>query len=169
MSRQIHSRLRSRDRLSALSKHHDTLQVDLPVDAAEQACRRAISDLGWRLLEDDGGRLVVKEVSPKATSFTWAAKVEVVVEDAGAGSEILLNGSITGMGPVQKGHLRGQLGALRNKIDLAAQDAAAEEGTAGGGVGEISGELVRLAGLHQSGVLTDAEFAQAKAQLLERR
>jgi hypothetical protein len=145
------------------------LQVDLPADAAEQACRRAISDLGWRLLEDDGRRLVVKEVSPKATSFTWAAKVEVVVEAAGVGSEILLNGSITGMGPVQKGHLRGQLGALRNKIDLAAQDAAADDGASGAGVGEISGELERLAGLHQSGVLTDEEFAQAKAQLLERR
>lgn len=138
--------------------------MDLPADAVEQACRRAISDLGWRLLEDDGRRLVVKEVSPKATSFTWSAKVEVVVEEVGASSEVLLNGSITGMGPVQKGHLRGQLGALRNKIDLAAQDAAAEDG-----VGEVSGELERLGGLHQSGVLTDEEFAQAKAQLLERR
>jgi hypothetical protein len=141
----------------------------MPADAAEQACRRAISELGWRLLEDDGRRLVVKEVSPKATSFTWAAKVEIVVEEGGAGSEILLNGSITGMGPVQKGHLRGQLGALRNKIDLAAQDAAADDGDSRAGVGEVSGELERLAGLHQSGVLTDEEFAQAKAQLLERR
>jgi hypothetical protein len=39
------------------------LQVDLPADAAEQACRRAISALGWRLLEDDGRRLVVKEIT----------------------------------------------------------------------------------------------------------
>jgi len=136
-------------------------------DAAEQACRRAISDLGWRLLEDDGRRLVVKEVSPKVTSFTWAAKVEVMIEEDGDGSEVLLNGSITGMGPVQKGHLRGQLGALRNKIDLAAQDVAAA-GSGGNGKAEISGELERLAGLRQSGVLTDEEFAQAKAQLLER-
>ena len=140
----------------------------MPADAAERACRRAISDLGWRLLEDDGRRLVVKEVSPKATSFTWAAKVEVVVEEDGNSSEVLLNGSITGMGPVQKGHLRGQLGALRNKIDLAAQDAAAA-GNGGSDTAEISGELERLAGLHQSGVLTDEEFAQAKAQLFERR
>jgi hypothetical protein len=143
--------------------------VDLPAEAAEQACRRAISALGWRLLEDDGRRLVVKEVSPKVTSFTWAAKVEVVVEGDGDGSEVLLNGSITGMGPVQKGHLRGQLGALKNKIDLAAQDATASDGSGAAGVVEISGELERLAGLHQSGVLTDEEFAQAKAQLLERR
>jgi hypothetical protein len=119
-------------------------------------------------LEDEGRRLVVKEVTPQSINFTWSAKVEIVIEEESAGSEVLLNGSITGMGPVQKGHLRGQLGALRNKIDLAAQDAATD-GNVGGGAGEISGELERLAGLHKSGVLTDEEFGQAKAQLLERR
>jgi hypothetical protein len=144
------------------------LRVDLSADAAEQACRRAISELGWRLLEDDGRRLVVKEVSPKATSFTWAAKIEVLVEEDDGGAALLLNGSITGMGPVQKGHLRGQVGALRNKIGLAAHDAAAD-GRTDQGPGEISGELERLAGLHRSGVLTDEEFAEAKRQLLERR
>lgn len=111
---------------------------------------------------------MVKEVSPKTTSFTWAARVEILVEENGDGSAIFLNGSITGMGPVQKGHLRGQLGALRNKIDLAARDAVASDG-GGEGPGELSSELERLAGLHQSGALTDEEFAQAKAQLLERR
>ena len=109
---------------------------------------------------------MVKEVSPNALSFTWAAKVEILVEEDPAGSEVLLNGSITGLGPVQKGHLRGQVGALRNKINLAASEAVPDEG---GSVGKISDELERLAGLHQSGSLTDEEFAQAKAQLLERR
>ena len=151
-----------------MSKHRDTLELDLPAGAAEQACRRAISELGWRLLEDEGRRLVVKEVSPKVTSFTWAAKVEVVIKENSAGSEILLNGSITGMGPVQNGHLRGQLGALRNRIGLASQDVA-DDSNDGTGDGEISGELERLAGLRGSGVLTDEEFAQAKARLLGRR
>jgi multidrug resistance efflux pump len=64
----------------------------------------------------------------------------------------------------EKGHLRGQVGALKNKIGLAAQDIA----SSAGGSGEISGELERLADLHKSGVLTAEEFAQAKAQLLER-
>jgi hypothetical protein len=60
------------------------------------------------------------------------------------------------------------VGALRNKIGVAAQDATGD-GNGGAGPGEISGELERLAGLHESGALTDEEFAQAKAQLLERR
>lgn len=109
----------------------------------------------------------MKEVSPQATSFTWAAKVEVLVKEDGDCSQVWLNGSITGMGPVQKGHLRGQLGALKNKIDLAARDAKVDSGGTADDSGEISAELERLAGLHQSGVLTDEEFAQAKARLLQ--
>ncbi|MET0557359.1 MAG: SHOCT domain-containing protein [Solirubrobacterales bacterium] len=91
--------------------------------------------------------------------------MEIVVEEAPAGSQVLLSGSITGMGPVQKGHLRGQVGALRNKIELAARESVSNESN---GAGEISSELERLAGLFESGVLTDEEFTQAKARLLER-
>jgi hypothetical protein len=141
------------------------LELDLSADVAGQACRRAISDLGWRVLEDEGARLVVKEVSPQTTSFTWSAKIEVAIQENGSSSEILLNGSITGMGPIQKGHLRGQVGALKNKIALEAQDASADSKSAPGS-DEISGELERLAGLHKDGVLTDQEFARAKARLL---
>lgn len=148
-----------------MSKHRETLELDLPADAVEQVCRRAISELGWRILEDEGTRLVVKEVSPQSTSFTWSAKIDVVVEEIEGGSEISLNGSITGMGPIQKGHLRGQLGALRNKITLAAQDAA-PSGESASASGDLSGELTRLGDLHLSGVLTEEEFAQAKARLL---
>ena len=142
------------------------MQVELPADAVEQACRRAISGLGWRLLEDERRRLGVKEISPNAVSFTWAAKVEIVIDEAGPDCRILLNGSITGLGPVQKGHLRGQVGALRNKIELATKDVGTD---AAGGNALISGELERLAGLNRSGVLTDEEFAKAKAQLLDSR
>jgi len=39
-------------------------------------------------------------------------------------------------------------------------------GAAGGGADELSAELQRLAALNQQGVLSDAEFAAAKAKLL---
>lgn len=148
-----------------MSKHRETLELDLAADVAEQVCRRAISELGWRILDDEGNRLVVKEVSPQATSFTWSAKIEVTIQENGRWSEILLNGSITGMGPIQKGHLRGQLGALKNKITVAAQNATDDHESAPRG-NDLSSELARLADMHESGVLTDDEFAHAKAQLL---
>ena len=56
-------------------------------------------------------------------------------------SQVSLNGSITGMGPVQKGHLKGQVGALKNKIDLAAQARPASTDA----VSDVSAELERSA------------------------
>ena len=96
--------------------------------------------MGWRVLEDDGRRLVAKEITPQSINFTWSAKVEILIEEDGNGSAIQLNGSITGMGPIQKGHLKGQVGALKNKIGLAAGATASENSR-----GDISAELERLA------------------------
>jgi hypothetical protein len=150
-----------------MSRHRDSLRVAVDADAAEQACRAAISELGWRVLEDDGRRLVTKEVTPQAISFTWSAKIEVLVEEDGDESEIRLNGSITGMGPVQKGHLKGQVGALKNKIGLAAQDSHAVESPPED-ADDVTGKLERLADLRENGVLSEEEFARAKAQILDR-
>jgi hypothetical protein len=136
--------------------------VDVPPEQGEQIVRQAIADLGWRVLEDDGRRLVVKEVTPNSISFTWAAKIEVVISEEEDGfTEVALRGSIVGAGPVQSGHLRGQVGNLKNRI--AAAGAAQAPAVATGG---ISGELQRLVQLHKDGVLTDDEFARAKAQAL---
>lgn len=147
-----------------MSKHQDNLRLEISADAAEQACRRAISEMGWRVLEDDGRRLVAKEITPQSINFTWSAKVEILIEEDGSVSAIQLNGSITGMGPIQKGHLKGQVGALKNKIGLAAGATASENSR-----GDISAELERLADLQKSGALSAEEFAQAKAQVLEQR
>ena len=107
---------------------------------------------------------MVKEVSPQSTSFTWSAKIEIAIQENGRFSEILLNGSITGLGPIQKGHLRGQLGALKNKITVGAQSVNPNQ--EGASSGDLSAELARLGDLHGSGVLTEDEFAQAKSRLL---
>lgn len=110
-----------------------------------------------------GPRIVTKEVSPQAVNFTWSAKVEVLVEGDDAQSQVSLNGSITGMGPVQKGHLKGQVGALKNKIDLAAQARPISTDAVSG----VSAELERLAELHEKGALSAEEFAEAKARVVK--
>lgn len=152
----------SRVRLRLVSKHHDSLQLSLSAAASERACRSAISELGWRILEDEGLRIVTKEVTPQSINFTWAAKIEVLIEGNDTESRVQLNGSITGMGPVQKGHIRGQVGALKNKIGLVAQD---RPGRTEPRV-DVGAELERLGDLHEKGLLSVEEFAQAKARVL---
>jgi Short C-terminal domain len=119
------------------------------------------------MLDAAPGRMVCKEVSPQVTSFTWSAKLEVLIAEDEGGSFIQLNGSIAGMGPVQKGHLRGQLGALKNNIEVEAESHAdAATPPHGNAQLTVSEELEKLGDLHSRGVLSDQEFVRAKARLL---
>jgi len=56
------------------------------------------------------------------------------------------------------------------QLDAAAQQAVAAQQAppvpAAAGAGDITGQLEQLASLHTAGVLSDAEFAAAKAKLL---
>lgn len=94
-----------------MSKVYDEIPLSANTNDAPRICRQAIAQLGWRVLEQSDTRFVVKEVSPQATSFTLAAKVELVIEPgSGSGSVVRLNGAISGVGPIQKNHLKGQVG-----------------------------------------------------------
>ncbi len=109
---------------------------------------------------------MAKEVTPTSVSFTNAARLKIQIEEDDGGSLITMEGWGFGLGPIQKGHVKGQLGALKNRIVVATeafeppgQDQPDDEFG-------VSGELEKVATLHRSGVLTDEEFAHAKARIL---
>ena len=62
-------------------------------------------------------------------------------------------------------YIRGQVGALRNQIEVALEQAVASASPAPSGQ-DLSGELERLVGLRDSGALSEEEFTQADARLL---
>ena len=149
-----------------MSKHREILESDLSIEELGRACRRAISDIGWRVLEDDGRRLVLKEVSPQVTNFTWAAKAELMLSEDPQGSIVEINGTISGLGPIQKGHLKGQIGALANKIALEAESAKGDQLSDAARHG-LSAELEKLAELRNAGILSEDEFTNAKLRAIE--
>jgi len=130
-----------------------------------EACQKAIATQGWRVLSHTDTSIVCKEVSPTVTSFTFAAQVAISVrasQEANTSiSKITLEGSIFGFGPIQSGHLRGQVGALKNNIKLAANPSPAPSGSS------IAEEILELNQLREQGLLSDDEFALAKAKLLK--
>lgn len=102
-------------------------------------------------------------------SFTNAARLKIRIEEDEDGSLVTLEGWGFGFGPIQKGHVKGQLGGLKNRIVVATEafePPGPDQPDQGFGA---SGELERMAALHRSGVLTDEEFAQAKARILSDR
>lgn len=145
---------------------YDDFDLLVAPDRALTLCRQAVADLGWRVLDQGPDFVRCKEVAVSGLSFTWPAEVQLVVESDEPGvSTVYLDGKIFGLGPIQKGHLQGQMGNLRNRIELlATQQAPAPGGRAGGG--SLSEELEKLAALKKQGLLTEEEFQQAKARLL---
>ena len=75
-----------------------------------------------------------------------------------------MNGSVFGLGSLQKNHLQGQMGNLRNRIELAATEKEPKkESTA---PTSMATELEKLAALRTQGLLTEEEFQKAKERLL---
>lgn len=149
-----------------MSKYQEEFHVHLSLEDCMIACREAVAGLGWRVLEQSGKRLVCKELAPQGMSFTWAAQVETLLDgESPDKTRVTLKGSIFGLGPIQSGHLKGQVGNFRNRIELASvkrSKAAGETSTS------LASELKKLAELHSQGAISDDEYNQAKARLLSK-
>lgn len=145
---------------------YDDFDLLVAPDRALALCRQAVADLGWRVLDQGPDLIRCKEVAVSGFSFNWPAEIQLVVESEAPGvSTVYLDGKIFGLGPIQKSHLQGQMGNLRNRIELLASQRSSA-GASASGAGSLSGELQKLAALKQQGLLTEEEFQQAKARLL---
>jgi hypothetical protein len=101
-----------------MSRCSDEFQIDLASDAAWRACKAAIAQIGWGIASADESRIVPK-IGVGITRTP--SKIEVLRGDAeGDATIIRLNGSIMGIGPVQKRHLVAEMNRLRNAIEVAA-------------------------------------------------
>lgn len=96
------------------------------------------------------------------------SNIEVLLAPADdSRTTVTLNGSIVGIGPLQKSHLRGEMNRLRNAIEVAASQSlpthAADLSRAERDPVE---QLRKLGELRDAGVLSDDEFEAKKAELL---
>jgi hypothetical protein len=147
-----------------MSKHNEMFTLTLGITGAAQACREAVAELGWRVLELGETRMVFKQAPSGEFLGTAPARVEVELKaDSSDKTTIEAKGSNFGFGPLQSGHVRGEVRNLRNRVELAAKRLAVGSAAL---QTDLSVELVKLAGLHGSGVLSDDEFLHAKARLL---
>ena len=120
--------------------------------------------MGWRVLSQTLNTITFKEVSPHATSFTWPAELTVSVIYTPQGARVDVTGRNFGFGPVQSGHVQGCVGNFMNRLQVCVRQT--QDQTAPVQQSSIAAELERLVRLHQSGALSDSEFAQAKKRLL---
>jgi hypothetical protein len=130
--------------------------------------RKVASSLGWRVMLDEPTNITIKENAVNLVSGTWPAELAISVKKHGTGSRVTINGAIFGYGPIQKNHLKGQIGRFLNSLTTLAMTSEAKSSrTSGDGSYSVASEVKKLAKLHADGLLSDKEFARAKAKLLD--
>jgi hypothetical protein len=101
-----------------MSRCSDEFQLDLPPDTAWRACKSAIAQIGWGIASADDSRIVPRVGVGISRN---PSKIEVLLGEAqGDLTTLHLNGSIMGIGPIQKRHLVAEMNQLRNAIEVAA-------------------------------------------------
>lgn len=104
-----------------MSKISDQFSVPLPLEDASSACHTAIDDIGWKVKVSEPTR-IVPTIGFGLTRNP--SKIEVLLAaDGPVSSQITLDGSIWGVGPIQKRHLQGEMTKLREAIETAVQAA----------------------------------------------
>jgi len=153
-----------------MSKHRQQFELKTSSAKALELCQEVTARMGWRVLSLSSSTLTIKEASPQITSFTWPARIDVSISPTSDEScRITLDGSISGVGPIQRNHLQGQMGRFLNDLSLTVdrQNPISTTPTSTSpGIQSLSDELLTLKKLLDEGVLTAEEFAAAKSRLL---
>jgi hypothetical protein len=143
-----------------VSNAQDQITLDLGEREAARVCRDVVSKTGWRVSQQSDRVVVVKE-QYKAFSGHYPAKIELRLEPLADSQTIVhINGSTLGIGPTNRSHATGQVGAFKNHIAVAAERSLSPQRI------DLGDQLARLEEMHQHGSLSDLEFANAKARLL---
>jgi hypothetical protein len=103
---------------SIVTKLQDEFTIPLPVSKGSFACLDAIATVGWNVETTEPDRIVAK-IGVGVTRNP--SKIELLLSESGDQTVVRLNGSIWGVGPLQRRHLDAELRRLREAIELCAR------------------------------------------------
>lgn len=112
-----------------MARYTETFTVAKPLDPVASACRLAIQNGQWRLMDDRGWAFMGNERADLLSRFfRYPIKFAVFLrtpEGEDGPIDVELHGAIFGFGPLPKNNLRKRIGLLRRQVEywLQAQDA----------------------------------------------
>ena len=97
-----------------MSKLRAEFQVAGTAPDTISACRAVAANEGWTIKSEEPNRLLLRQ-GYKLTA--WPLTMDVrVASTAESGTLVGVDGSIWGMGPIQKSHLRKAMAKLQNEV-----------------------------------------------------
>jgi len=156
--RQSHD-LYSEKQCSPMSSFNTERTFKTTQEKASQACRYSLNEMQLAIKHDNGTSFTANEKF-KMLGFVYPAKIEVETKSDAQGLKVLVRTSNLGFGPIQGGHVKGVAETFLSKLQFKLEESTSEAGITG-----IADELQKLAALKEQGILSDEEFAAAKAKL----
>jgi hypothetical protein len=108
-----------------MSSHQEEFVLHLSPASCRASCLRAAGGAGWHITGQADTSLSCKEIAQPGLSFTNPVQIDISLTSAGDNdTRVAMRGSNFGFGPLQSGHVKRQVQALRRQIEQAADRAA---------------------------------------------
>jgi hypothetical protein len=109
-----------------MARRSRTFELESPAGQSAAGCRRALRHLGWEVTVATDGRLLGYEDPTRLRCIEGPIRLEVqVLAREDDGTEVVLEASMAGRGPIQSKRLREKIPALEREIRRQARLATA--------------------------------------------
>ena len=100
-----------------MARRSRTFELEAPAGESVAGCRKALRDFGWEVSVGSDGRLLGHEDETwlRCTEGAIRLEVQVLAREDG-GTEVVLEASMVGRGPIQSKRLREKIPALEREI-----------------------------------------------------
>ena len=143
-----------------MSSHKDSKLVSASIEKTAQACRFSFKEMQLLVKKDNGKDFVANEKI--RFGFANPAKLELELQSSGKETRIKVKASNFGVGPIQGGHVKAVLETFLSNVRLKI-NSDQKQAVPGS---DLASQLQKLAEMKAQGLLSDEEFAAAKAKLL---
>lgn len=100
-----------------MARRSRTFELEAPAGQSVAGCRKALRDLGWEVSVASDGSLLGDEDQTRLRCTEGPIRVEVqVLAREHDGTEVVLEASMVGRGPIQSKRLREKIPALERAI-----------------------------------------------------
>ena len=149
-----------------MGKHSVELSIIQSGKVVAKICKEAADATGLEISKRKANGLTMKTgfttnlfANPATIEVSWSEK-------SSGGSNIKINGSIFGWGP-QTGHLRKVVAQYRNEVEQRSNATEMQE-TKSNISSDPLEKMQKLSQMHEAGLISEEEYNQKKAEILEK-
>lgn len=121
-----------------MSRTQGVLELRVAPEAARQACRKALAEIGWDVIRADTNVVEAREDPTRLCCHQSPAEAEIRFTEAADGCQVTIETKVPGLGPISSSHARGRQEAIVRRLHRHATQAPTQANGCGGERGSYS-------------------------------